>query len=1334
MLVVIAFVAGAVVQRANAVTIVPGFGWPKADQYCVDSAFQYTEPSEEECGQRCKLDVTCRCFDFKAGGLPDQNIKSCRLSDTAQLAASAAGYTAYIKPESTVEVVELNGFDFPFLDFACVDPFAQLGANNASFQIVDCAAACLQSAQCACFSFSTEGGAAAPCLLGDKRKIESSSEAYNAYYKSGTYTPAECVAGEWGEWSECTATCGESNQIRTLPAGCDVPGDDPNYLQTKPCRVPECFVTPDWPPTELQGFTGRLLWLEGTVDDTTYPQWDLGLLLLTQDPNQCARTCLSQPLCRVFDWIEAENARDTAPCRLSFSRTVRSSSLNRYLYIRDDTPSGGPEVDFREQFCLRKGGQFYGVLGNDGVLNSACCRGNCNPRCGDPECGEQQTAGLTATHCCSSRIRTSGRNCYDEDPPCQVGEYWYSKRDFCTVIKRGIPDVLRRHCCEDVSAPLRRHCCEDVSAPIINCSPIAEGRSCLTNDPPCQLPEAYSDGLTAVAGFSRPRRGQYCATHVLMVDAPSIEECAAKCEEQLACRCFDYLEGGLPTRGILSCRLSPSTATYDSGAGFVAYVREGGLGQDLCDRVRLGQWHPSGDACCASSCGDLCGASNCADGGSDSCCRGTIRVSRNFCQQADKAPCALTASYWVSRDTDARGVLRGGLTAEAWCVGLLGGIYEPEYGVCCDSKCGSCGGSGCGNRPGGSAACCVGAIRSAGVSCYEDTVSPPCNVPHVPEPQVGSWRFLMVDAAGIAKEDISIPSTQVGTYQTPLLAPHTPDFTFQVLPLDNTTLKVTSVRFTLAKTSSPGTLLPIGANPGDERILVDSAPPFYAFGDYSDGEVVRLRGGGFVAAKEEYVIKATPLTETDAGPVAGPSMELRSVNCVVTEWLEWSDCDASCGEATKTRTREVMVPAENGGIPCPSTSDMEQAVSCGLPPCRTTVSPFGGGGDEVTLDPIAVTTTPARTSTATSTPSMTTDVPGYDVSPSPTPTPSPIPSVPASPSTSLPTTTPPGTPMQTSPAPANMTPPDATILGQYATLCATNFSGLYSPTWNLCCDPSCVDCSNNLCPDGYPTPTQDDSTVYGCCPASIILHAGNCSDTGSAPCIMDVALSLTTSTRARGGGQIDTWVWAVGGTLVVVMVIAGGLLWRARAEKRAIVDHLRRSTYNKVAKADTEGEENMVISSRVVRRSDGGEEGATPTGPRRRSSRAPGLKPGVGAGVLPFLYADPMHTSATPSEPARDFSFESRIRTSREARSAGYDDFLARLPRVRRNTADRRARRSLSDSHIDLELGPQSTERHRSREGGQSEAATQQSSDTGQHYGTRGDRRVSRCSFSANPF
>lgn len=45
-------------------------------------------------------------------------------------------------------------------------------------------------------------------------------------------------------------------------------------------------------------------------------------------------------------------------------------------------------------------------------------------------------------------------------------------------------------------------------------------------------------------------------------------------------------------------------------------------------------------------------------------------------------------------------------------------------GVCCDTACGTCGGSDCAKRGSGRKACCIRAIREEGVSC--EVAPPPC--------------------------------------------------------------------------------------------------------------------------------------------------------------------------------------------------------------------------------------------------------------------------------------------------------------------------------------------------------------------------------------------------------------------------------------------------------------------------------------------------------------------------------------------------------------------------------------------------------------------------------
>lgn len=42
------------------------------------------------------------------------------------------------------------------------------------------------------------------------------------------------------------------------------------------------------------------------------------------------------------------------------------------------------------------------------------------------------------------------------------------------------------------------------------------------------------------------------------------------------------------------------------------------------------------------------------------------------------------------------------------------------------------------------------------------------------------------------------------------------------------------------------------------------------------------------------------------------------IDCTVSEWGVWSECDVACGTGQMTRTRKVLTAPENGGKHCPS--------------------------------------------------------------------------------------------------------------------------------------------------------------------------------------------------------------------------------------------------------------------------------------------------------------------------------------------------------------------------------------------------------------------------------
>jgi hypothetical protein len=84
---------------------------------------------------------------------------------------------------------------------------------------------------------------------------------------------------------------------------------------------------------------------------------------------------------------------------------------------------------------------------------------------------------------------------------------------------------------------------------------------------------------------------------------------------------------------------------------------------------------------------------------------------------SSRVPNDLVAAFW----TDLNGGKVYTRTGDGACShGIASGI------VCCAASCGSCGGSGCQARPGGSSMCCLGRVRDSKVYCEENGFKPPC--------------------------------------------------------------------------------------------------------------------------------------------------------------------------------------------------------------------------------------------------------------------------------------------------------------------------------------------------------------------------------------------------------------------------------------------------------------------------------------------------------------------------------------------------------------------------------------------------------------------------------
>nr|XP_055040560.1 thrombospondin type-1 domain-containing protein 7B isoform X1 [Misgurnus anguillicaudatus]XP_055040561.1 thrombospondin type-1 domain-containing protein 7B isoform X1 [Misgurnus anguillicaudatus]XP_055040562.1 thrombospondin type-1 domain-containing protein 7B isoform X1 [Misgurnus anguillicaudatus]XP_055040563.1 thrombospondin type-1 domain-containing protein 7B isoform X1 [Misgurnus anguillicaudatus] len=68
------------------------------------------------------------------------------------------------------------------------------------------------------------------------------------------------------------------------------------------------------------------------------------------------------------------------------------------------------------------------------------------------------------------------------------------------------------------------------------------------------------------------------------------------------------------------------------------------------------------------------------------------------------------------------------------------------------------------------------------------------------------------------------------------------------------------------------------------------------------------------------------------GKLSAPCEVGCPVNCLLTEWSNWSECSHTCGNQSQmTRSRVVLQSAGEGGRPCPS--QLSQTRSCPIKPC-----------------------------------------------------------------------------------------------------------------------------------------------------------------------------------------------------------------------------------------------------------------------------------------------------------------------------------------------------------------------------------------------------------------
>lgn len=117
--------------------------------------------------------------------------------------------------------------------------------------------------------------------------------------------------------------------------------------------------------------------------------------------------------------------------------------------------------------------------------------------------------------------------------------------------------------------------------------------------------------------------------------------------------------------------------------------------------------------------------------------------------------------------------------------------------------------------------------------------------------------------------------------------------------------------------------------------------------DFSDWSECSAVCGGGQQHQDRFITQAPRNNGHECPPLRNErdcNSQACPIDCQLGEWSPFGKCNKDCGGGVSIRTREILVPPQNGGFPCGSTQDIQPCNTQNCPvDCE--VSDWGGWSD-----------------------------------------------------------------------------------------------------------------------------------------------------------------------------------------------------------------------------------------------------------------------------------------------------------------------------------------------------------------------------------------------------